>query len=220
MSGAMSLSQEARQAVQESARWRLAALLFERPKAGWRNEIESIAESVDDAALRDTLKVALEDDTSEGEYLRLFGPGGAVSPREAGYGTMRDPGRMLADVKGFYEAFAFRPQTEDPLDHVSVEAGFVGYMKLKTAFALECGRGDEAEVTRQATRLFLEQHLAGLAGELADRVCGAAPPASPWLVAGKLIEEMTAPFRSAVTTSHAVDPTAADEESCFCDGSC
>lgn len=75
-----------------------------------------------------------------------------------------DPGRILADVLAFHAAFAFNPETEEPPDHVAVEAAFLGYLRLKEAYAACRKEGEgEAEVTAEAARRFCESHLAGLA---------------------------------------------------------
>jgi len=44
----------------------------------------------------------------EGHYLALLGPGGPASPREAAYVGLGDPGRTLAELRAFYDAFAYR----------------------------------------------------------------------------------------------------------------
>lgn len=55
----------------------------------------------------------------------MLGPGGLASPREVAYRGMGDPGQILSDILAFHEAFAFRPEAEEPPDHVAVEAGFL-----------------------------------------------------------------------------------------------
>jgi len=153
----------------EATAWRLLGLLFERPREGWRQEVESLRPAVCDADIAAAVEAAREEAT-EGLYLAVLGPGGVASPREVAYRGMGDPGQILSDILAFHEAFAFRPQAEEPPDHVSVEAGFLGYLCLKQAFARMRGHEDEAEIAAQAAARFCEEHLSSLAWPLADRL--------------------------------------------------
>jgi len=83
---------------------------------------------------------------------------------------MEDPGWILADVSRFYQAFAYRPRSEDPIDHVAVEAGFVGYLCLKEALARASGDEAAARETARARTEFVAEHLAAIAVPLAERL--------------------------------------------------
>lgn len=166
----MSGPSETKGALREAAAWRLLSLLFERPRAEARAEIAAIAAEIDEPALREAAGAATE--ASEGLYLALLGPGGPVSPREVAYRPLEDPGRILSDLTAAYEAFAYRPRTEDPIDHVAVEAGFAGYLTIKESYAIAAGRREEAEVAREARAAFLRDHLAPLARGIAERLAG------------------------------------------------
>jgi nitrate reductase assembly molybdenum cofactor insertion protein NarJ len=83
---------------------------------------------------------------------------------------MEDPGRILADLKAFYEAFAFSPRTEEAADHLSVEAGFLGYLRLKEAFARAQGEDEKAATAADAASRFGADHLAAYAQLFAARV--------------------------------------------------
>jgi nitrate reductase assembly molybdenum cofactor insertion protein NarJ len=159
-----------RELLAEAAEWRLLGLLFERPRDGWWQDVESVCGETRGPEVAAAAASAARQEAAEGLYLALLGPGGIVPPREVSYRPMRDPGHLLADVKGFYEAFAFRPQTEEPPDHIAVEAGFVGYLCLKEAFALARGQDEEAEIAAQAARRFKQEHLSALAWPLARRM--------------------------------------------------
>ena len=74
--------------------------------------------------------------SSFGAFLALLGPGGPVSAREIGHRPVADPGHLLATLQACYQAFAYAPVTEEAPDHVSVEVGFMAYLRLKQAFAL------------------------------------------------------------------------------------
>jgi TorA maturation chaperone TorD len=164
----------------EAAAWRLAGLLFERPVPGWHERVADLAEEVKEPALRDAVNAAQS--AVEGHYLALFGPGGPASPRAAAYVGLGDPGRSLAEVRAFYEAFAYHPSTEDPPDHLSVAAGFVGYLRLKEAFALGLGNDEAAGTVQEARERFEREHLARIAVPLARKLKEHAP-GSVWAAA-------------------------------------
>jgi nitrate reductase assembly molybdenum cofactor insertion protein NarJ len=155
--------------LSEAAAWRLLGLLFERPREGWWQEVESLRREVRDAEISAAVAAAREE-ASEGLYLAALGPGGVTSPREVAYRGMGDPGQILSDILAFYEAFAFRPEAEEPPDHVAVEAGFFGYLTLKEAYARARANDEEAVVAAQAATRFREEHLSALAWPLADRL--------------------------------------------------
>jgi len=168
MTTTLNPSQESRRAMADALNWRLIGLLLERPRSGWIEEAEALAAETRDRQLRDAVRVARG--ATEGAYLSLFAEGGFVSPRETTWRHREDPGQILADIAGFYQAFAFRPRVEDPLDHIAVEAGFIGYLCLKEARALAHGDAESAETTASARRRFIADHLGHFAEEWADRV--------------------------------------------------
>lgn len=168
MTTAPALALDASAPLEQAARWRLIALLLERPRAGWHTEVTALAAESRDRMLIDAAAAATE--AREETYLTILGPGGHVSPREVAYRGMEDPGSLLADIAGFYEAFAYRPHAEDPPDHVAVEAGFVGFLLLKEAYARANGDAAAAEICSQAAGRFLAAHLSALAHPLAQRL--------------------------------------------------
>jgi len=157
-------------ALADAAAWYLVARCFERPRPGWADDVAALAREIADPALAAAADAVRE--TREGTYLAVFGPGGRVSPREAGHAGLRDPGRLLADLAHAYEAFGYAPRTEDPLDHVAVEAGFVAYLRLKEAAAATAGDDDALAVTVAAREAFAREHLAPLAAGLARGLVG------------------------------------------------
>lgn len=159
---------EARKALRQAAEWRLLGLLFERPRPGWNEELERLADEVGEEDLQVAARAAKRVD--EGSYLAALGPGGAVSPREVGYRPMADPGQLLRGLAVLYESFAYQPRTEDPADHVAVEAGFVAYLALKEAYARLGGDAEAVGDIRRGRDLFLEDHLAVFAGPLWERL--------------------------------------------------
>lgn len=151
----------------KAASWRLASLLLERPRPGWRDEIEKLSCEVVDQEL--STAVQLNDET-EGIYHWFFGPGGAVSPREVSYCGFEDPGHLMAELASFYDGFSFRPQREEPMDHISVETGFVGYLFLKEAYARREGNQEAATIAEQARERFMKEHLVRCADGMQKRI--------------------------------------------------
>jgi len=72
-------------------------------------------------------------------------------------------GYLMPEVVQYYQAFAYAPKTEEAEDHVSVEAGFIGYPRLKEAYALAIEDNESAAVTAAAAKRFLENHLSRMA---------------------------------------------------------
>jgi nitrate reductase assembly molybdenum cofactor insertion protein NarJ len=158
-----------RELLAEATAWRLLGLLFERPREGWREDVEILSRLVSDPELQ-AAAAAAQDEASEGLYLALLGPGAPVSAREVTYRGMEDPGRIIADISAFYHAFAFHPETEEAPDHLAVEAGFLGYLRMKEAYARARGNEQEAEVAAEAAVRFREAHLSTLAWPVAERL--------------------------------------------------
>lgn len=160
-----------RDLLREAACWRLVGLLLERPHGAWWSQVKDLAGDCADADLKAAAGAAGE--ATEGRFLAVLGPGGPVSPREAGHRETADPGHLLSEVEAFYRAFAYQPATEEPPDHVSVEAGFLGYLRLKEAYALARGDAEAARVTAEAAARFLERHLSTCAEPIARGLEGA-----------------------------------------------
>lgn len=150
-----------------AAAWRLASLLLELPRPEWKNEIGALGSEVTDPELSSLAREANQ--ASEELYQRLFGPGGTVSPREVSYCGFEDPGRLMAELQSFYQAFSFQPRREESIDHISVETGFVGYLFLKEAYAQMQGNSDAAEITKSARECFTNEHLARCARGMIER---------------------------------------------------
>jgi DMSO reductase family type II enzyme chaperone len=116
----------------------------------------------------------------EREYTRLFGPAGGCSLRETSYGdAARLLGRAahLADISGFYLAFGLQPASGAgaPEDHIGVELEFMSLLNLKEAYALAEGWDEQAQVTRDAQRSFLQDHLGTWISALTARLRSADP---------------------------------------------
>lgn len=162
------LNATCRRGLQEAALWRLLSMLFERPRPGWSEQAEALAADLQDDRLKDSLQSVRQAD--EGVYLRLLGPGGRVSPREISCRLLADPAAILADLKAYYEAFAYSPQTEEPPDHISTELGFAGFLRLKQVYAESEGNLQGAALCRDALERFLETHLLEFAAAFAQKI--------------------------------------------------
>jgi hypothetical protein len=159
---------DAQKLLSEAAAWRLVSLLLERPRAQWHREIEQLSSEANDKQLSSCAREAKP--ATEELYHRWFGPGGAVSPREVSYCGFEDPGRLMAELNSFYHAFSYRPRREEPIDHISVEAGFVGYLFLKEAYAKQRGDSEAADITQIARKRFINEHVSHCASGIVDRL--------------------------------------------------
>lgn len=151
--------------LRESAVWRLLSLLFERPRPGWHEEVDALEPIAADAELSRAVAAAREEACEEA-FLGILVPAG-VSPREVTWAKGADAGALLAELRATYDAFAFAPKTEEAPDHVSVEAGFVGWLLLKEAYARAAELPDAAALTAEAREKFVRGHVARLAAALA-----------------------------------------------------
>ncbi|HVS13140.1 MAG TPA: molecular chaperone TorD family protein [Thermoanaerobaculia bacterium] len=203
--------------LRRAAHLHLIGLLFERPRPGWSAEVRTLAAELEDVELRASLDEL--EGFSEGRYLRLLGPGGALSPREVGYQPMGDPGKILADLGAYYQAFAYRPGNAEPLDHVAVETGFLAYLALKESYAEEGGDPAAAAVCRSASRSFADDHLRALAHGVACRLehLEAAAP-QHLLAAARTLADLVGPESarggSLPILGQALDPFAAEHSPC------
>jgi hypothetical protein len=159
---AASLEPSARELLEDAANWRLLGLLFECPDAAWPGQLAALGDEVSDPDLRRAVVDALKHAT-EGIHHSIFGPGGPAPAREASYYVSVELGSLMSDLSAYYDAFAYRPETLEPPDHVAVEIGFVGYLRLKEAYARSIGDLEHAAITADAARRFMADHLANMA---------------------------------------------------------
>jgi TorA maturation chaperone TorD len=110
-------------------------------------------------ALADARTVTSLDDL-QSSFMRIFDPRQPPHPFEAEHLTehFRQRTDMLADLNGFYEAFAVSPNHERP-DHIGCELEFIHLLSLKEALAIRDGRAEQAEVCAEARQKFLSEHL-------------------------------------------------------------
>lgn len=168
------LNTESKALIAEAAEWRLLALLFEYPDGEWRSLLEALANEVSDPDLRSAAAGARQE-ACEGLHIALFGPGGPVSLREVTYLGGVQLGYLLSELSAFYHAFGYQPETAEALDHLSVEVGFLSYLKLKEVYALECGDSEHAAIVSDASDAFVKEHLALVAEPIAQALENLAP---------------------------------------------
>jgi nitrate reductase assembly molybdenum cofactor insertion protein NarJ len=152
--------------LSEAAEWRLIGMLLACPQGDWQHQVASLAAEVADEQLKNAA-AAMTVEASEGLYHTTFGPGGPAAPREVSHREYVVPGQSLSELTAFYNAFAFEPSTDEPPDHVAVEADFIAYLRLKEAYALSRNDNEQVFVTADAARHFLEDHLSSIAEPLA-----------------------------------------------------
>ncbi len=162
---------DTRQLLQDAAQWRLLGLLFECPNEDWRRNVAALAEEAADPLLQSAARHALEE-ASEGLYHSIFGPGGPAAPREVSYSDSLQLGRLMYEVTACYRAFGFKPVTVEAPDHVSVEAGFLAYLRMKEAYARARSNPEQAAVAMEAARTFILEHLSLIAEPLAASLEG------------------------------------------------
>lgn len=149
--------------LEAAAVWRFLSLLFQLPTAESYAELQRLTDELPhdqrDRA-RELMTIPLE--AWEAEFYRVLGPSG-IPACESSYdeNALAGRGPLIADIAGFYEAFAYHPgqaPAEVP-DHLSVELGFLSYLAVKIAFALYEAQTEEALVARKAYERFLKDHV-------------------------------------------------------------
>jgi TorA maturation chaperone TorD len=180
------------EALARAAVYRVLARAFTYPTAAVVAELGRLAVEVADARgcpgeVRDLLAAfaaaARDADPTAvaSEYVFLFdrqvrcppyeGAWGPIAPMAAGKAV------AVADVAGFYAAFGLAPSAvhADMEDHVAAELEFLSVLALKEAYAMAEGHGDGLQITRDAARLFLTDHLGRWAGTFARGLVEASP---------------------------------------------
>jgi len=164
-----SIDQQSRALLAEAAEWRLLSLLFACPGEDWRRQLSAVAEDVENAGLRSCARLALRQ-AAEGLYHWASGPGGPLAPREVSHCDSLELGYLMSELEAYYGAFGYHPGPGEAPDHISVEAGFLSFLRMKEAFARASGELEHAAVTAEAGRRFLQDHVARIAQPLAGRL--------------------------------------------------
>lgn len=176
--------------LREAAEWRMIGLLFECPGPEWAKQVQALAREVADPVLRSAAEAAAAE-AFEGDYHSIFGPGGPAPAREVSYHETIQLGYLISELTSYYNAFLYQPVTMEALDHISVEAGFIGYLRLKEAFGVANGELEGAAVAREAAKEFIRDHLSCVAQPLATSL--AASGVAYLAAAGKALLERAGP---------------------------
>jgi len=152
--------------LREATEWRLLSLLFSCPDPQWNEQLGALAAATAAPQLQQAATLAGTEGSPE-LYHTIFGPGGPAAPREVSYQQTALSGRFLAELFDFYAAFAYTSPTGEPPDHIATEADFVGYLRLKEAYALSREDSEQAAITTRAAEQFLTEHVARIAEPLA-----------------------------------------------------
>ena len=179
--------------LHDAAEWRLLGLLFECPTPDWRQQLQALVSEIRKPPLRAAAERALSE-AREGVYHSILGPGGPAPAREVSYHDTVQLGYLMSELTSYYEAFSYHPATGEALDHVSVEAGFAGYLRLKEAFALAAGNDESASIAAAAAKGFIADHLSYMAQPLAASL---AESGVDYLAStGQLLLERVGPCRT------------------------
>jgi TorA maturation chaperone TorD len=114
------------------------------------------------------------------EHVFLFDRQVPCPPYEGAWGDgpqMAGKAAALADIAGFYAAFGLGAEggQSDTEDHIVAELEFMSALALKEAWAIGEEDHDGLEVTRQAERAFLADHLGRWAPVFAEALRGVTP---------------------------------------------
>jgi TorA maturation chaperone TorD len=176
-------------ALRRSALYRLLAMAFAYPTAARLAEVAAASPAGADQTPTElsTLQRSLAQAAGEadpvglaGEHVTLFQRQVHCPPHEGAYGPPQLAGKapLLADIGGFYRAFALEPAEDQPEveDHVCTELEFMSALAFKEAWAIAESHAEGLEITHQAQCAFLDQHLARWGRTFAARVASTASP--------------------------------------------
>lgn len=166
-----------REALERTQAWRAMSRAFSPPQdlAAIREDLAALRGRSRDA-LDDALAAALDalvhEDADDlvAAHAALFGPGGAVPPRESAWADARIVAPVeLADMRGFLRAFGLEEKGE-LADHIATECEVASALALKEAWALAQGWDEQARIAREAYERLLGDHLLRWFPRFAQRV--------------------------------------------------
>lgn len=165
----------ARNLLRQSAEFRFFALCFQQPRPSLHDDLVSLGIEIGGAAEALAERAA----NCEREYHYVLGTAGVCSPCESSYvgDRLGGKGPLMADVAGFYRAFAFEHDREagERVDHIAVELSFLSYMKFKEAYARYRGDDPEATLCEEAIAKFEAEHLGCWLEPLREKLTRKAP---------------------------------------------
>lgn len=166
-----------REAIQgdlsRAASYRFLALLLSTPSDATRAELGTLAGEVEPGLAQDAPRLGEVSGAGlQGLYHRLLGASGQVPDVECAYddNTAGGRGPLIADVAGFYRAFAYEHAGPNTADHIAAELDFMGWLSLKRAYARHTGAAEQIEITEAAQAKFVQDHLGRWAMPFLERL--------------------------------------------------
>jgi DMSO reductase family type II enzyme chaperone len=156
---------------------------FIYPFENWLEDVPALGPILQDLGLADLQPAngQMELSDLQMEHRRVFGLTGSVCyETEVGLPHEFRQSQEMADIAGFYRAFGFTPggsRRERP-DHIAVELEFMHLLALKEAYARETGVQEHIEVSLDAQRSFIREHLGswiGLFAQALEKMTGDGP---------------------------------------------
>lgn len=194
-------------ALLKQARWyRILSLCFQPPRPSLRNELRDLLAETESGAER--LRALIEQSEFEAEHHYVMGPGGTCSPCESAYlgKALGGKERIMADVAGFYRAFAFaaHPEIPEPVDHIAVELSFLSFLTLKEAYALYRADARSQTVCGDARERFNDDHLLAWIPLFAEALRNEALGSFYQQAAHRMVEMLLAGGRDGALRCHVV----------------
>ncbi len=164
-----------REELTRAARYRALALLLLPPSQELGEEIALLSNDVPDGPGEPLRALAAEySEELTGIYHALLGPSGACRDVESDFevNKLGGKGPLMADVSGFYRAFAYEHQLLGPVsvDHISAELDFMAWLSFKTAYARYIENAEAVEVCEDASAKFAKAHLGAWVRSFAHKV--------------------------------------------------
>ncbi len=155
--------------------YRILALGFDIPTQEHQNEmraiIEDLLENVELPELKVFLKILkTKPEKLEEEYTKLFVTKVECPFYEGSY-HLAERGPVLGDITAFYNAFHIKAMPmEGPPDAIKMELGFLSFMALKEANAIQNKSPQDIQITEAAEAKFIEDHLGRWGEMFAERL--------------------------------------------------
>mgnify|MGYP005833800337 FL=1 len=148
--------------LDRAAAWRLLGQIFGYPGEGWRQQLETLAGCVRDGQMAALAQTVAREGSPE-LWMRLFGPDGPVRARAVVWEGGLQPGYLLAELEGYFQAFGYRAGADGPPDALPVLLDFAAWLELKLAYAIVQREEEAAGVTGEAPKTFLERFVSAVA---------------------------------------------------------
>lgn len=151
----------------------------------------------------------------DAEYSNLFLTKTACPPSEGSYHLV-ERGSILGDVVAFYEAFRVRAHSQcGPPDSIRMELEFMNCLAMKKVYALEHQVTDGTQITEEAEKKFLSDHLGRWVPKFCDKLLEESGHPYYQIMAhllDKWIEEECRFFKISVVPIPSLLPSACEED--------